>query len=459
MISEIDELIEKWLDGSLAEERQDVLLKWLEEHPENMLQFVRANVDEQLFRDAARGEFVAENVQEKVPRTTESAASGTVRTIAWIGGLAACVLVAAFILPRLRGVAEIDDPSRPVTFLSVGMVQIADSEIFVGKRLGAETIEIPEGVVRLLFDDGVEVALQGPARYELLAPGLTRLHAGLLTATVPEGAEGFRVDTPSAQVVDLGTVFGIEQRDDGTSLVSVFDGEVEVAAGIPSDKRRLTEGQAISLDPNGPVQAADFSVRPFEKLWPAVSGIAGSTGSFELAPPWPRMLRRVESDSNIFVVPEGYARVLNQACPVDVAVDKADTSTLPAGIRVRSFLLQFNPVDVDPQGIARGQRNGRRIRGSITFDRPVVGLITATETLAETDVRFGLNRAGAMRGRGLEMRPPRIADVLTLSDDRQTLYLDLFVVNRLSDHVRVIVDASLHDHATTDVATSTDKVK
>ena len=42
--------------------------------------------------------------------------------------------------------------------------------------------------------------------------------------TVPPGAEGFRVDTPSAQVVDLGTAFGIEQFADGTSKVSVFDG-------------------------------------------------------------------------------------------------------------------------------------------------------------------------------------------------------------------------------------------
>ena len=139
----------------------------------------------------------------------------------------------------------------------------------------------------------------------------TQLVSGLLTATVPPGAEGFRVDTPTAQVVDLGTAFGIEQRTDGTSKVSVFDGEVEVIGQKGSGKKRLlTEGQALQLAANGKVSEAEFSTSQFEKLWPIASGIAGSSGAFEFAPRWPRKLRLVESDTKIFVIPEGYAKRL-----------------------------------------------------------------------------------------------------------------------------------------------------
>jgi len=118
------------------------------------------------------------------------------------------------------------------------------------------------------------------------------------------------------------------------------------------------------------------------------------------------------------------------------------------GRRVRSFLLQFNPVD--PSGQESNSRElgskMRRIEGSITFSRPVTGLIVNSETLRITDKVFALRR-GPIRPfkRGLELSPPRTADVVSLSEDRHTLTLKLAVFNQFSGHVRVIVDASLSD--------------
>ena len=228
-------------------------------------------------------------------------------------------------------------------------------------------------------------------------------------------------------------------------MVSVFEGEIEVVSQKNRGKRLLTEGETIQLAADGSVSDAEFSTRQFEKLWPTASGIAGSTGAFEFAPQWPRRLRWVESDTKIFVLPEGYARELDQPCQIDMTEDGLVDSVIPAGQRARSFLLQFNPVDSVAKQPSRNRRNGRRIEGSITFDRPVMGLIIKTETLKSTDELFSLKRAGGLFGRGLELRPPRIADVVSLSEDRRTLTLDLFVVDRLSDHVRVIVDAELNE--------------
>lgn len=445
MSDEKERLIEQWLEGSLDGNKHDDLAAWLKEDAEHMQRFVVENVREQMLRDAARSELVEDEVHEITPIPVEPTRRSTAQTMAWIAGLAACVLVAVITCqwansdPR-RG----DKPLSAVAFSSVEMVQDSDSDLTVGDRLGAKTIEITTGIVRLMFDDGVEVTLQGPAEYELIAPGETRLFAGMLTATVPEGAEGFRVDTPSAQVVDLGTAFGIDQRLDGTSTVSVFDGEVEIVTMDDSDKRLLTEGKTIQLAADGSVSETEFSSQQFEKLWPAASGIAGSTGAFEFAPQWPRMLRRIESDSKIFVLPEGYAQELEQPCPIDISASGSSESVISTGQRVRSLLLQFDSVDSGKRGRGNNPRNRRRIEGSITFDRPVLGLIIKTETLEATDELFSLDRAGGLFRRGLELGPPPIADLVTLSDDRRTLTLDLFVVDRLNDHVRVIVDAELN---------------
>ncbi|MEM1068062.1 MAG: FecR family protein [Planctomycetota bacterium] len=487
MTADIERLIEAYLEDSLDAEDQEKLRSWLNEDPGNMQALVEAGMRDQMLHDAASAVFVAEEIHSVAKQANEE----SVRTLndpsgAWIprwrlsrrsvgiiAGLAACVLVAFLVYQRLtpqpNGVANIENMTQVKAFSTVTMVPESESDLQVGDRLSSESIRIAGGILRLQFDDGVEVTIQGPAVYELIEPGTTRLHSGLLTANVPPGAEGFRVDTPSAKVVDLGTAFGIELTPDGQSRVSVFDGEVEVISNQGSDKRLLSEGDSLELSLDGRMQETEFSTQQFEKLWPATSGIVGSTGAFRFAPQWPRMLKKIESNRDIFVLPEGYAKELEQPCPVDVSSTSDTPAAIGTGQRVRSFLLQFNPIDegeagpgagsgpgpglgpgpgVGPgTGLGPGRRNGKRIQGSITFERPILGLITKTETLKQTDVLFSLSRAGMMPGRGLEERPPRLADIVSLSDDRCTLTLDLFVVNRLSDHVRVIVDANLHELA------------
>ncbi|EMI55681.1 FecR family protein [Rhodopirellula sallentina] len=446
---EMEKRIEEWLEGSLDAQKQDELTEWLKEHPDRMQEFVEANIREQMLRDAAQSMAAAENVRELATASKNKPQRSRVRFAACVAGIAACLLF-AFIGDRyFDGQSEQLAEAKPKEiepFSSVVLVQEGANNLQVGDRLSKETINIDDGIVRLVFDDGVEVTLQGPASYELIAPGETRLHAGVLTATVPEGAEGFQVHTRSARVVDLGTAFGIEQNVDGTSLVSVFDGEVEVIGHNETGKRLLSQGQAIELSSDGSLSETEFSSQQFEKLWPAASGIAGSTGAFEFAPQWPRMLRRIESDTKIFVLPEGYPEELIQPCPIDRSADGSNESAIPTGQRVRSFLLQFNSVDSGQRGPGNNRRNRRRIEGSITFDRPVLGLIIKTETLEATDELFSLDRARGLFGRGLELGPPPIADSVSLSEDRRTLTLDLFVVDRLSDHVRVIVDAELNAH-------------
>ena len=460
MNDDIDSLIERWLNGSLdSEHQQDELASRLKENPEQMQQFVEANIRYQMLCDIVRGTQVEEGVRKTPARaqTKDRTQGSMAKTVAWTS-LAACLLVVVGWFFRAGDRVEISEP-----FLSVAMIQDSTAGDWkVGDRLGSQTISIADGIVRLQFDDGVEVTLQGPASYELISPGRTRLHSGLLTGTVPPGAEGFQVDTPTAEVVDLGTVFGIELDAQGIALVSVFDGEVEVTpssnnAAINKDKTRLVrEGEAIRVTNTYEIQASEFDTVAYEKIWPVSSGIVGSTGAFRFAPPWPRPMGLIQSDSDIFVLPEGYAQTLDEPLALNVTrkgrcrvVGDFTPGELPPGTRVKSFLLQFNPVDKrdhtsGPPETAPDPTELKRIVGDITFDRPVLGLIVRGDDLRSSDLRFSV-RGGQVpqKGRALELSGTPRDDIVELSEDRRTVKLDLAAFGFFSDQVRVIVDQSL----------------
>lgn len=113
----------------------------------------------------------------------------------------------------------------------------------------AVPIEFRSGFVRLGFPSGASVTLEGPCRFRLdEKEALSVLH-GRVSVHTPDGAEGFRVDTPGGRFVDLGTEFGLAVGSDGAApvvLTEVFKGEVEVQTPA-QDNKRLTIGQSGAL--------------------------------------------------------------------------------------------------------------------------------------------------------------------------------------------------------------------
>ncbi len=450
MEREASELIHGYFDQTLSDDQAARLSIWIKESPENAKAFARVA----MLHDRLQLEIAADSTELRRPAAESSSVGTHRRTWLAVAALAACFLgIVGFAAWRQREKNTSNrntsnrvaiDPSDDISFASIARVvdvQWSDNRRFVqGERLDAERVSFASGVVRLQFDDGVEVTLEGPADYELIALGKTRLHTGLLSATVPPGAEGFRVDTPSARVIDLGTAFGIRLDDSGVAEVSVFDGLVDVVPHDSEETRRLKEGEAVRVSSSREIQRADFDIRPFEKLWPVSSGIAGSTGAFKFAPPWPRRLRLVTSDDHIFVVPEGYRQTLPESLDVNISrpgiysqVSELTPETIPSNQQVRSFLLHFRPEQSGP---------GSRISGSITFDRPVLGLIVLQRELAASKKLFVPSGVDELRTqRQLELRGGAGGDSVQLSEDRRTVRLDLAVSRRFSDLVRVILDA------------------
>ena len=120
----------------------------------------------------------------------------------------------------------------------------------VGESLPVGELQLETGLAEIEFNNGARVALEGPARFELISVDCGHLQDGKLAAIVPKRATGFTVSTPMATIVDLGTEFGVEVSKEGTTDVEVVVGKVDVhyesAANSNESKRstRMTAGAA-----------------------------------------------------------------------------------------------------------------------------------------------------------------------------------------------------------------------
>jgi hypothetical protein len=126
-----------------------------------------------------------------------------------------------------------------------------------GARLGAGRLRLAEGIARIIFDNGAEVKLEGPAELELLSGDRCVLRSGRLVAKVPPSAIGFTVDTPTAVFIDQGTEFGVNVRDGKSSDLQVFNGAVDakhLESGqterlLTGRNRRFSAEEVVDFDP------------------------------------------------------------------------------------------------------------------------------------------------------------------------------------------------------------------
>src|SRR4029079_3191328 len=77
---------------------------------------------------------------------------------------------------------------------------------------------------------------------EIVSVNEAKCGYGQMRVHVPPHARGFKLTTPDAQVVDLGTEFGLKVSDAGKAEVHVFDGEVEVYPGVGKEKLSVKQG-------------------------------------------------------------------------------------------------------------------------------------------------------------------------------------------------------------------------
>lgn len=150
-------------------------------------------------------------------------------------------------------------PSRPSTVETVMLADHINVEWGgsmpapqIGNRLWTndKMVDLKRGIIKLQYDDGVDVLIEGPASFEIERSGIF-LEYGRLYGRVSEKGLGFRVETPTSQFIDQGTEFGIQAVMDGTSELHVIKGKVQFFAGSKGyfkTSEMIDENHAVQYD-------------------------------------------------------------------------------------------------------------------------------------------------------------------------------------------------------------------
>lgn len=366
--------------------------------------------------------------------------------------------------------AQQDEDIPPVAAEPVEVAQVAWSLDAVWSdriqrsdefRLLQGTYTLESGVVEITYDRGASSVIQGPATFELVDDNTSRLTSGRITARVPEEAKGFTVITPKARVVDFGTEFGVEVAENGATTAAVFTGVVELsadipptgAAGHPDESRSITlsKGWQSHVDENATLDNTAERVDPTRHFLlnrkdalyrPEIQG----NGRYVRASPSSVAKGQFVDAERISVFLERASLALPS--PIQKAVTKPGQYTgrsanlqeasIRAGQVCDSYLLHFDPAGKQAE-----------VTITMTFPRPILGVITVGSVLYDTDAfcakpEMGLPlrsdfEDGTGRGRGIDPDPTS-QDALVLSDDRRTLTLTLEAHS--VDQVRVLTEPS-----------------
>ncbi len=117
-----------------------------------------------------------------------------------------------------------------------------------GERVRKRMISLEEGCAELNLVNGVRLILEAPSVIEFVKRDQVVLKSGSLVAKVPKKAIGFTVITPSSEVVDLGTEFGVSVNNAGASELCVLEGEVKARGSSDQGFVRMTKNEACEFD-------------------------------------------------------------------------------------------------------------------------------------------------------------------------------------------------------------------
>jgi len=187
------------------------------------------------------------------------------RTGSMLACAAAAVLVALFVFNPFAGnkpapLANVGQPPKkdsvkaapPATLTRVlGCVWDGPNPLQRGALLTAGRYMLSAGIAEITFASGAVVLAEAPVELEVVDAARGFVHSGRVVARVPPRAIGFVIETRQANLVDLGTEFGVGVGNDGDTLVQVFDGlvvaEGKHGAAKESGQHRLVAGETLSF--------------------------------------------------------------------------------------------------------------------------------------------------------------------------------------------------------------------
>ncbi len=234
------DLIQRQLDGSLVEDEAATLHAALKADASlRQLYLDHANLDHALEAKAASAEVTRELLTLPVPPATK-----TTGWRSWSRLMAAAAIV-LFALLTLWGARNLSSGGVQARVTSGEELPGA---LPLGESVRLRRLSLSEGKVSLLLENGVEVNLLAPVEVEFVSDMYLKIVRGQVTADVGEHGKGFVIETPQARVLDLGTRFGVDVSEVGTTDVVVFDGLVDLKNRADDTVASLTAGEAVRVE-------------------------------------------------------------------------------------------------------------------------------------------------------------------------------------------------------------------
>ena len=265
---EIRELFDAYLDKEISPSDLQRLEEWLGADEAHAAEFLSWMSLQTLTYEALKGDLL-EQVMIDGPSSIDcqslplaalanrdSAQARIAPPRPWWLAVAAAILIAAWAL-RGGNNAEETNPAQPLTAAALPaaespkdpeLSELAPVEPMIaatltgfegcvwtdaacnmdyGQQLGeGSRLALSAGVLRVTFESGAVATLEGPCDFTVDNAMHGTIRSGRVSVTAPKRAYGFRIRSPNAEVIDLGTTFGVAVDDRGNSEVHVFSGEV-----------------------------------------------------------------------------------------------------------------------------------------------------------------------------------------------------------------------------------------
>ena len=121
-------------------------------------------------------------------------------------------------------------------------------------------LKLESGRLEAKFASGARCVIEAPCDLLSLGDNHVRISRGNAWFHIPPQAHGFKVETGTLRIIDLGTEFGVLAAGDGRDEVHVTKGSVEASpliSGKPGKPSILREGHAMKIsDAGGLIKAA-----------------------------------------------------------------------------------------------------------------------------------------------------------------------------------------------------------
>ncbi len=261
----MDELLQRLLDGQIA--------------PDDMKRLETAILEDRRVRDyyidsllvcaAIRrsSQVTGELSKSDLMQAISSGSKGSFKRCGRrIRSIAAILLIGMMVSASIFLVRHITRGPVIGTLTGAYEARWRGADLRPGKPLYARDYDLQDGVVKMELGRETSLLLEAPCQIKLTGFGEVALKSGRIVAEVSSEKAGFRVQTPTAVITDLGTEFGVVVYSDGSTEAHVLKGEISIALdptrASQSTVLIVNEGQAASVDAAGRTVRRGLAARP-----------------------------------------------------------------------------------------------------------------------------------------------------------------------------------------------------